>query len=74
MDDLALSPALTVAQVIDRWNTAAISFVRLRMACVGCPLSSMESLESAAMSYGIAPDLVIGEIQRAIAIDRMVEE
>ncbi len=74
MNESNLSADLTVAEVLNRWNGAATAFVRLRMACVGCPLASFETLEAAAGSYGLAPDLLLAEIAACILEERRIEE
>ncbi len=74
MNDPVLSPGLTVAEVLNRWNVAAAVLIRFRMACVGCPLSGLESLELAAQTYGLEPELLMAEIRAAIARECESEE
>ncbi len=70
MNELVLSPALTIAEVLNRHALAATVLIRFRMACVGCPLSCFESLESAAQTYGLEPELLMAEIRTAILRER----
>ncbi len=67
MNDLVLSPDLTIAELLDRHAIAATVLIRLRMACVGCPLSCFESLESAAQTYGLEMELLMIELRAEIA-------
>ncbi len=74
MNEAILTADSTVAQVLERWQQAAAVFVRFRMACVGCPLASFESLESAAQTYGITPEMLVCEIAAVIANPDKAEE
>ncbi len=66
MNQIILSPDLTVSTVLDHWGEAASVFIAFRMACVGCPLSCFESLAAAAKNYGLAPDLLVERINEVI--------
>ncbi len=70
MNELVLSPALTIAEVLNRHALAATVSIRFRMACIGCPFSYFESLESAAQTYGLEPELLMAEIRTAILRER----
>ncbi len=67
MSQPIFSPDLTVAEVLNRWDQTAAAFIRLRMACVGCPMSPFETLETAAQIYGLPPDTLIQELEAARA-------
>jgi hybrid cluster-associated redox disulfide protein len=41
-------------------------FVRNRMACPGCPLSSFDSLEAVMKSYGLDPRKFLGQLRKAV--------
>lgn len=42
-------------------NVAPI-LLNIGMHCLGCPSSQMETIEQAAMVHGIAPDMLVDEI------------
>ncbi len=67
MSQPRFSPDLTVAEVLKRWDQTAAAFIQLRMACVGCPMSPFETLESAAQIYGLPPDALIRQLEAALA-------
>ncbi len=67
MNEAILTADSTVAQVLERWQQAATVFVRFRMACVGCPLASFETVGTAAQTYGITPEMLVCEIAAAVA-------
>lgn len=62
-----LVPELTVADLLDRWRQAAAVFVTRRMACVGCPLSSFETLDKVAAVYGLPLETLLVELEEAIS-------
>lgn len=46
-------PSLTVAELLAQHPAAAAVFLRLRMACPGCPMSPFETLAEVAAAYRI---------------------
>ncbi len=44
---------LSVADVLNRWPQTIAVFLRHRMACVGCAMSTFETLASAAAIYDL---------------------
>lgn len=62
-----LHAKLIVADVLNCWQEAIPVFLRHRMACIGCPMSSFETLEGAAGVYGLNPADFLDELQAAIA-------
>ncbi len=58
---------LTVAELLNRWRETALVFVTRRMACVGCPLSSFETLDKVAAVYGLPLEILLSELEKAIA-------
>ncbi len=74
MNKFILSPALTITELLNRHASAATVLIHFRMACVGCPLSCFESLESAAQTYGLEPELLMAEIRAAIMRERGVAD
>ncbi|NLI61121.1 MAG: DUF1858 domain-containing protein [Clostridiales bacterium] len=63
----SISKSMTIAEVlqIDR-ETAAI-FMRFGMHCLGCPASSGESIEQAAMVHGIDADKLMDALNEFLA-------
>ncbi len=74
MSQPQFSSDLTVAEVLKRWEQTAAAFIRLRMACVGCPMSPFETLETAAQIYGLPPAALIRELQAAVAVEPGTEQ
>lgn len=64
-----LVPDLTVAEMLNRWRETASVFIARRMACVGCPLSSFETLDNVAAVYGLPLETLLGDFEKAIASD-----
>ena len=56
---------MSVSDLLRDWPQTIPVFLKYRMACVGCSMSSFETLKDAARIYGIAPDTFIGELQDA---------
>ncbi len=63
---MPLAPNLTVAELLNRWQQTASVFVGRRMACVGCPLSSFETLDKVAAVYGLPLEILLNDLQKAI--------
>ncbi len=61
-----LLPDLTVTDLLNRWEQTASVFVNLRMACVGCPLSSFETLDNVAHVYGLPLETLMSGLRKAI--------
>ncbi len=62
-----LSPDLTVDQLLNRWSQVIPVFMRLRLSCVGCPMSPFETLDTVAKIYGLPLDRLMNELETAIA-------
>lgn len=60
------NPELTVADLLNHWEQAASVFVNRRMACVGCPMASFETLDNVAHVYGMSVQALIIDLQQAI--------
>lgn len=65
MDPL-LSPTLTVEALFNRWPQTMNVFVRLRFACIGCAMSSFDTLADVARNYGMSLDQLTDELMAAI--------
>jgi len=65
MDPL-LSPTLTVEALFNRWPQTMKVFVRLRFACIGCAMSSFDTLADVARNYGVPLEQLTAELTAAI--------
>ncbi len=65
MDPL-LSPTLTVEALFNRWPQTMNVFVRLRFACIGCAMSSFDTLADVARNYGMPLDQLTDELMAEI--------
>ncbi len=66
MNCLQVNAQLTVADLVSCWQETIPVLVRHRMACVGCPMSPCETLESAAAVYGLKLESFLDELQQMI--------
>ncbi|MGI6665569.1 MAG: DUF1858 domain-containing protein [Christensenellaceae bacterium] len=53
---------MTIQQVLDKDINVAPIFFEIGMHCVGCPASSGETIEEAAMVHGYEPDVLLGKL------------
>ncbi len=67
MEHANLSADLTVDELINRWNQVIPVFMRLRLSCVGCPMSPFETLDTVAKVYGLPLDRLMDDLETAIA-------
>lgn len=58
-----IDAALTVAEVLERWPTTAVVFVRRSMACVGCAMAPFDTIGEAAAAFGVHPEAFLGELR-----------
>ena len=65
MKDAALTE-LTVAELLARWPQAIPVFLRHQMACVGCTMSTFETLADVTAIYDIHLPHFVGELQQTI--------
>lgn len=59
----AISPQTSVAELLRHNPKAAMVFLRHRMACIGCVMSSFDSLADAANNYAMEPVDFLAEIE-----------
>ncbi len=67
MEQTVLSSDLTVDQLLKQWSKVIPVFMRLRLSCVGCPMSPFETLDTVAKIYGLPLDNLMNELKTAIA-------
>lgn len=58
---------MNVADLLNQRPEVIPVFLRHQMACVGCSMSSFETLGSAAKIYGLVPETFLDELRQAIA-------
>lgn len=66
MEEPLLSPTLTVDELFNRWPQTMNVFVQLRFACIGCAMSSFDTLQDVAANYGISLDELMDKLTAVI--------
>jgi len=66
MEELSLSPTLTVQQLFDRWPETMNVFVRLRFACIGCAIAPFDTIEDVAKNYGLTQEELLAQLAEEI--------
>lgn len=61
-----ISPKSSVAEVLNRFPKAIPVFLGHHMSCVGCSMSTFETLEDAARIYGISLNVFLEELRGAV--------
>ena len=61
-----LSHSLIVADLLKKWPETIPVFIKYRMACVGCAMSSFETLKDAASIYRLPYQQFVDELQKSI--------
>jgi len=64
-----ITPNLLVADILNRWPQTIPVFLKYRMSCVGCIMSSFENLDDAIQIYHLPQQQVIADLQQAIRTD-----
>ncbi|GAB6152445.1 DUF1858 domain-containing protein [Desulfosporosinus burensis] len=62
-----LTKEMTVGQVLRSYPQTVQVFLELGMHCLGCPSSTMESIEGAALTHGKNADELVAKLNKAIA-------
>jgi hybrid cluster-associated redox disulfide protein len=70
MEHTQLTANFTVTEVMDRWPQTIPIFFRYRMACVGCPIASFETLAEIAAVYNLNLDRFLGELEQLIQLEQ----
>lgn len=61
-----ITKEMTVGQVLRFYPQTVQTFLELGMHCLGCPSSTMESIEGAALTHGKKPDELVEQLNKAI--------
>jgi hybrid cluster-associated redox disulfide protein len=62
-------PELKVEDTLKRWPQTIPVFLKYRMACVGCSMSSFETISGAAEIYKLPLQTFIDELQQTITLE-----
>jgi hybrid cluster-associated redox disulfide protein len=66
-----LFPTMLVSEVMETWPQTIQVFVRLRMACPGCPIARFHTLAEVAAEYQMDPATLLRELQECIDMTRV---
>jgi len=61
-----INPQTVLSSLFTRWPQTIPFFNQRHLKCVGCSISSFDTLQDAAANYDLAIDELIGELQDAI--------
>lgn len=61
-----ITKEMTVGQVLRLYPSTVPVFLELGMHCLGCPSSTMESIEGAALTHGKNVDNLVDDLNKAI--------
>lgn len=61
-----ITKEMTVGQVLRLYPQTVQIFLELGMHCLGCPSSTMESIEGAALTHGRKVDELVSQLNVAI--------
>jgi hybrid cluster-associated redox disulfide protein len=62
-------PQMSVAELLRDWPQVIPVFLKYHMACVGCSMSTFETLKDAARIYGISQDVFFNALSDAVDVD-----
>ena len=63
-----LTKEMTVGKVLKLYPQTVQVFLELGMHCLGCPSSTMESIEGAALTHGRNAEELVAQLNKAIAV------
>jgi len=61
-----ITKEMTVGQVLRSYPQTVQTFLELGMHCLGCPSSTMESIEGAALTHGKKPDELVAQLNKVL--------
>jgi len=59
----AITPEMTVAEIMDAYPQTISVFVERKMICVGCAMADFDTLSDAATNYGITVEQLLEELR-----------
>jgi len=66
MEEIPLSPTLTVDRIFAQWPQTIPVFMRHRFACIGCLMAPFDTLADVARNYDISLTDLMAELKEAI--------
>ena len=63
-----LAEHLTVGEIMSRWPATIGVFLRYRMGCVGCPISSFHTLVDACEEHELDLEVVLAAMKEAAGL------
>lgn len=66
MKNPSIHPESIVSDVLNTWPETVPVFLRHHMSCVGCSMSSFETLADAVRIYNIPLDSFLGELHQVV--------
>lgn len=63
-DDLVITGDMMLADVIRLKPRVLGTLMSFGLACIGCPVSQLETVEEAAIVHGIEPDFLIEQLNK----------
>ncbi|MGI5901221.1 MAG: DUF1858 domain-containing protein [Desulfitobacteriia bacterium] len=61
-----ITKEMVIAQVLKEYPQTAKIFSSIGMHCLGCPSSTMETVEGAALTHGKDPDWLVEELNKIV--------
>ncbi len=74
MNERTITPDLRMADITNTWPMTIPVFLKYRMICVGCYMSSFDTLEDALKIYGLPVEQVLDELNLVIQTDHVEDE
>lgn len=62
-----ITKEMVIGEVLEKYPQTAKIFLAMGMECLGCPSSTMESVEGAALTHGKDPDKLVEELNKKIS-------
>ena len=55
-----------MSEILYRWPETIPVFMEFKMTCIGCYMSSFDSLEDALIVHGVAPDNILKALNQIV--------
>jgi hybrid cluster-associated redox disulfide protein len=69
MNEINLSPTISLQELFTRWPATMPVFFKRHMICVGCSMAAFDTLEDAVQNYGLNWNLFLDDLQASIQAD-----
>ena len=67
MSKKVITPDLLMADILTRWPETVPVFLAHRMSCIGCYMSSFDTLEDALVVHGLTIETIVDELNQRVA-------